>query len=741
MNKLGQAVWRARLVCGLVGLAFCSTVSGPAFGFSGSRILERVSPSFKGGYGVGTLRMVSGDGERVAFESLGVFAGVQWDSTLNMYLAQRAEDAGWATSSLQPPPIGQVNSFSSGLEYVFASAGLDKTSEEAPSTNIVYTLHRVDLPNIPENWEIFGGLEPLSTDGEQFSGASVGGSGDLCHLIIGFTDPQALLPAADKTLGEIYDMSRGCDGSEPGLRLVSLDGAGNVINPDCGVELGTGLKYAATDGGDRQGSSFNSISADGSMIFFTTSMEKKGNCDAHQVFVRLDGERTVEISKPLGESCIEVPCPGASSRPDSNFNGASEDGTHVYFTSNAQLVEGDKDGGNDLYLADIGCGEGEAGCGIAERRVVSLVQVSHDPVAGQLAGVVGVLSISREGSRAYFVAHGVLSEGSNAEGRTPVNGADNLYVYDAQTGRTAFITDLCSGPSLSGSVEDLSCPVDLSEGEGVLARNDRELWGVDQQVKSTPDGRVLVFSSYGQLTEDDADSSRDIYRYDDASELLKRVSLSEDGYDANGNDAFDDTIALDGINAGHGAAERLELSSRVVSDDGNRIVFSTPGPLSSRAVNGLTNIYEWSREGEGEGAVSMLSGGASVSDDESPTISPSGRDVFFVTAGGLVNDDGDGLRDIYDARIGGGFPQSPDPREPCAGDACQGPLTNPEPLLVAGSLVQEAGENFSPPKKKKTAPKKKTSKKVKSGRHRGAGTGRNHRRAKRATQGRKGKGQ
>jgi len=58
----------------------------------------------------------------------------------------------------------------------------------------------------------------------------------------------------------------------------------------------------------------------------------------------------------------------------------------------------------------------------------------------------------------------------------------------------------------------------------------------------------------------------------------------------------------------------------------------------------------------------------------------------------------------------------PAERRQCEGDACQGALTNPAPLLVSGSVSQTPGENFSLPKThthvKKTT-KKPTKKKQK----------------------------
>src|SRR6202035_5873949 len=53
-----------------------------------------------------------------------------------------------------------------------------------------------------------------------------------------------------------------------------------------------------------------------------------------------------------------------------------------------------------------------------------------------------------------------------------------------------------------------------------------------------------------------------------------------------------------------------------------------------------------------------------------------GRDVFFTSHSQLVSGDNDSAGDIYDARIGGGFPAVARPPE-CEGDACSTPVSPP----------------------------------------------------------------
>jgi hypothetical protein len=123
-------------------------------------------------------------------------------------------------------------------------------------------------------------------------------------------------------------------------------------------------------------------------------------------------------------------------------------------------------------------------------------------------------------------------------------------------------------------------------------------------------------------------------------------------------------------------------------------------------TNGQVNAYEW-HEGPDEGDVSLISSGSGPDPVPQVVISASGNDIFFTTTDGLVPQDTDGASDLYDARIGSEFPSAPAPPQPCSGDACQGPLSSPTPLLVSGSASQTPGENLSAPApvKSKSKPK------------------------------------
>jgi hypothetical protein len=700
----------------MIALATCViALAGPtgASALSERRVYERVSPLYKAGYGA-ALQAVAPDGESIVFTSLGAFNGEpQTDEAGNHYLARRVAGKEWETSPLQAPFPHPDNvetvDFSSTMEYAEATASVGEMRNE-----VQLLLHRVGAPDTPAEWSEPLGEPMKAVEPRPIFATSAGGSGDLCHVLI---QGIALLPESGHRFTP-FDLARGCRGEGPWLRLIGVRNSNGPSGDPAPIDEEC-TQVGQFDVGAVQGAHFFAVSGDGSEIFFTDPVVSGAPCDEdsvtadRQLFVRLGGSRTVEVSRPVepslpfggcgegggaGEVPGEVPCPGAASRAPAFFKGASEDGSRVFFTSAATLIPGDIDTSSKLYMASIGCPLGESACEPARRRVTGLTDASRSPVSGEGADVQGVVSMGRGAQFVYFVAHGVLSTTSNSDGAVAVKGADNLYVYDTSTKTIAFVGALCSGPRVSGSHETAGCP-------SFASGNDQGLWTSQgqSQAQSSPDGRFLVFSSFARLirhgTQADVNDAVDLYRYDAATGVLDRVSLGEDGYDANGNVTVSGarlTSTIGILPIAVSVYSEYSLATRAIADDGARIVFTSTSPLSAGAVNtGRENIYVWHKEpGWSEGRVSLISSGTSTSNDFGAVISADGVNVFFMTSQGLVPGDTEEDVDVYDARIGGGFQQKGTEREPCSGDACQGPLTNPAPLLVPGSVSQASGGNF-----------------------------------------------
>lgn len=741
MGVAGRGVWRTYAVS-LVGLACCWLATG-ASALPVERHYERVSPSYKGGYGVLAMEDVavagSGEGNRVQFQSFGSFAGAPNNLFIgNSYLAIRSPSE-WSTIPVMLPstpemPYGNATAstrVSPSLELaLFEGALTEHPSEDSQGTeegprSEEFARQRLDLEGVPS--EVL--YQPLSTiEGRLPRLTPLGVSPDLCHVV--FQSESPLLTQAMGLNEPLYQISAGasavgCGDEVSSLRLVAVDGEGRPMNPYCPPLLGGILKKTMSP---------NEISSNGDVFFTADPNIGEGECDGQngyfpegpaKLFVRLNGERTIEISQPLTGDC-QGACQSAPSQR-AVFTGADEAGTRVFFTTIQPLTTGDREFecretkgrlegflegfgefetkakcesdkghtheggrwkrfGNDLYMATLACPGGRGVCADTEREATSLTQVSQSQRPGEVAEVQGseAVTVSGDGKRIYFIARGVLVTGINAEGRTPVEGADNLYVYDVSEGRNHFVVDLCSGAARSGAVVDESCP----------GGSDSELWLGRRLAETTDDGQFLVFTSYGELTTDDTDTARDIYRYDARTETLERVSVGEDGADQNGNNSGHD-VELPIMNIGGGLPrDNYLMFSRAISEDGSRIAFGTADPLSEKATNGLPNVYEWH-----DGTVSLVSSGAATGPEGEPlrepvVITPSGHDIFFRSSQGLVPQDADGLNDVYDARLGVGFPEQPDERRACEDGGCQGPLTNPAPVLVPGSISQAPGENF-----------------------------------------------
>jgi hypothetical protein len=542
----------------------------------------------------------------------------------------------------------------------------------------------------------------------------VGSSSDLAHIFIDNElsryFPEALVPGSPGLSNGVIQPNLVEDYETEGAwhyRLVGVtgpnnpDGSGSVIS-DCGTVLGnSGI-------GSASHTAFNANSSDGSTVFFTALPAPEGqSCSApsvNELLARVKGSQTVPISEPSASYC-----PASNPNPacaDALFEGASADGSKVFFTTTQPEVPGVTDSSTNLYEAQLARSGGVT-------SVAGMVQVSAGDTSGAGAQVQGVVRISDDGSHVYFVARGVLTtnpspdaQGYNAHGEAVASGAvaqpgaDNLYVYD--NGVTSFIGDLCSGAHASGSLTDAYCGANLSffgPNDGGLGRG---LWGNDggreavaaPYGSTTSDGRFLAFTSYADLTPGDTSTARQVFEYDTQTGALARVSIGQNGFNDNGNtDTFNAAIPAPSYT--EGGADREETNPRPISNDGSFVFFTTSEPLQRNDVNNAPDVYEWH-----DGQVSLISDGQNPNTETGANTfdgsSANGSDVFFTTPNALVPGGGTGISNIYDARIGGGFPVAP-VAPPCSEDACQGPLSaTPTPPSIA-TATYTGGANLAPP--------------------------------------------
>jgi hypothetical protein len=137
---------------------------------------------------------------------------------------------------------------------------------------------------------------------------------------------------------------------------------------------------------------------------------------------------------------------------------------------------------------------------------------------------------------------------------------------------------------------------------------------------------------------------------------------------------------------GEGPPATRLYKPRVLSANGKRVFFDSKDSLAPPDTDKAPDAYQWEAQGEGScakagGCISLISDGRSAGGARFIDASADGADAFFLTAGSLVEAD-PGATDLYDARVGGGFPE-PIPPIACEGDSCQ-PLPSPpvDPTLT-----------------------------------------------------------
>jgi hypothetical protein len=494
---------------------------------------------------------------------------------------------------------------------------------------------------------------------------------DLSVLLVRSQEQnQRFLPADTTALGQesLYELV-GADTANPELRLVGVEPGGAPIGaPACGrstEELSPAGKRSGV------GTEFHAIAQDATTtsIFFVAYPNATGTtCSTDQqqnpaeVFARRESRaapysfREVEVS---ASQCAREatdpagPCyTGTAANGYVHFEGASADGNRVYFSTVRQLVDGDIDTGTtarDLYLYEFSRPPGE--------RLVP-VTVTGTTTPTDLRGVV---RISDDGSRVYFVAGDVLATnpGVGISGgvlQTATLGADNLYLYERDAahpdGHVVFIAQLGAADSADWQARDRRPAATIGD------------------IDSPDNGHFLLFTTASRLLPSDTDSLNDIYAYDSEPSAgnpdgsLERIWTADPAH--NGASRITGTAVIESIYNSGAQASWRQTPSRMAPDGLPYVFFTTAESLSPEDTNEAEDVYQWR-----DGTVSLVSDGVAPLGSNFNGTTPSGRDVFVSTEEPIVAQDTDTAYDAYDARIGGGF-RRPVAAVSCASEQCQG---------------------------------------------------------------------
>jgi hypothetical protein len=220
------------------------------------------------------------------------------------------------------------------------------------------------------------------------------------------------------------------------------------------------------------------------------------------------------------------------------------------------------------------------------------------------------------------------------------------------------------------------------------------------------EGGNLVFLASATLTEADTGGFSEVYLYRPSEDELTCVSCNPTGARPLGPSAIPGAVS----NGDSPGATRI-YKPRALSAAGDRVFFETGDALVLTDTNQRRDVYEWEAAGVGScaapaGCLGLISSGRAEGDSDLLDASADGDDAFFLTTGSLVEADPGGA-DVYDARVGGGFPA---PQKPivCVADACQTVPGEPDdPALGTGFLRSEANPPVTFPKPRKKHCKKK----------------------------------
>jgi hypothetical protein len=704
------------LAVAFVAVSLCLSATALA-NLPDNRAYELVSPVEKGGrITMPQLAFPQANGEHVIVDG-GVHNSLL--SSGSSWMLETRTATGWSGTQIGPGPTPEASYQQQGavsLDGVnedFSSFAFQASMSYNPRlTGESRNIYVRNGPSGPFEWVTGPPAPMVEEQGPQqlnFAGYAenslygaignsvtmAGASTDLADVVWSqrlplVSPPQSLpgSPVDDHEYGsEVYESA----GAETQLvGLVPAAGAecgtsgGACVVPRCGAAMGN-VSYAS-DATARGGSGpfttvAGAVSGDGSQVVFmspdpATSIETSAlGCAPPGLYVREGATKTVEVSasqrtdcnylrKRLepGYVCTGAPEPDPAGPQPKWYAGTISDGGRivaVLFTSQEELTDNANTGSQAYELAD-------QRSDLYEYSMVTgkLTDLSADDQTGIFAEYLAAsvkyfVGASSDGSYVYFVAQGELTEGAPFLG-------EKLYRYDASSGQLTYIADV----GLEGAGAD--------------------------RFEVTPDGQV-VFRDTKNLTSYNQEGNAEVYLYDPGDNQLTCVSCNPTGAPPVGP-----AVLPTRSPEGYDVEEPTTMpAAKAASDDGDRVFFESPDQLTPDAptpsVGRLPivespvtekfepNLYEY----EG-GQLHLIAAAARLL-----TTTPSGNDVFLSTYSQLTPQDNDGSPDVYDARVGGGFPVPSGPV--CSGSSCQGAPASAPLFATPPSVTFSGVGNFPAP--------------------------------------------
>jgi hypothetical protein len=612
------------------------------------------------------IEAAAGSGEAITYTSWTSFGEGEGAPSTSQYLSKRGA-GGWGTENISPfgflknPLRPPYRGFNPDL-----TLGAFVTSEP-PLSEDCEGIENLYLREESGELRCLTTAAPLSNPAEVsfsctgFAGAGADGSRAF------FAANARLTPEAPEGKGfQLYEWS-----AADGLALAS------ILNgePELPAPPSPQTAFGAQGDSCGMGEKRPAVSADGSVAFWTF-VPASG---ASRLLARINGEKTIRLD--LKEGVSGIPTSGGV------FQASSSDGSVAFFTASSRLKSNSSATGTDLYRYQLNAPEGE--------HLTDLT-----PAGSGSANVQGVIGASDDGTYLYFVASGVLSgEEENGAGQKAAAGKPNLYLWHQGDPGVRFLATLSGEDSLDWSLAPRS-----------------------QSARVSADGLHLAFTSI---------AAEELVGYDNtiaAGKACQPIPLSEEfGGSPLCPQAFvygADTDELRCASCNPSGSRPLGPSElptasnpyegpRYLAEDGSRLFFESRDALLPEDENQKRDVYEFELLGKGScssqsPSFNPLSGGCvylistAKSEDHSYLLDASadGRDVFLATRQQMVGWDSNENYDVYDFRVGGGFPEPVIPPPPCTGEGCKSPPTSPPPAANPATPGFIGPGNVKPKKQK-----------------------------------------
>jgi hypothetical protein len=381
------------------------------------------------------------------------------------------------------------------------------------------------------------------------------------------------------------------------------------------------ISTGPTGGNDSYPVTFDGLSEDGTYVWFSTAESLVEPDHDHSRDVYQRNTETGETTLLSGGSPLCAPC-GDAELPVT-FVGAAKDGSDVFFTTTEGLVKGDEDGASDVYVREAS---------------------GTDPVLVTPTGSAPVtfLGTGPGGTKVVFET------------------TDQLVAADEDSEPDIYERDLSGGTTQLVSVGG-TCPSPLTAEECAPV------------YRTATKGGFVIFETKAHLTAEDHDSAQDVYRWSPTTGTVALVSTGSEGEEGEGehNAVFAGT-SREGATVYFETAESLSSSDKDkafdvyewtggatslvstgnaevpatfnwASADGSAVLFSTEESLQGSDLGSKTDVYE-----NREGSVSLTSAGSAEFESTFAGSSEDGAHVFYVTSQQLDPLDQDTNPDIYE---------------------------------------------------------------------------------------------